>query len=150
MTDFDIVFRRNGQREVLHDRIIAAAQLDHVWMVEHFLLIGPSPRGLYPSAGGGMMPGTHTNAQLDAILWLLMLCDGATALPEIARQANLSLPELHDMAAFLEGKGLLRKCAYPHVKKNNALALVVSLSRRSETKPSFVSKVCKPSAVQRK
>ncbi len=81
-----------------------------------------SPRGLYPSAGGGMMPGTNTDAQLDAILWLLMLCDGATALPEVARQANLALPELRDMAVFLEGKGLLRKRAYPQVRKNNALA----------------------------
>ena len=81
-----------------------------------------SPRGLYPSAGGGMMPGTNTNAQLDAILWLLMLCDGATALPEVARQANMPLQELRDMAVFLQGQGLLRPRAFPHVNNNNALA----------------------------
>jgi aminopeptidase-like protein len=66
-----------------------------------------SPRGLYPSEGGGMLPGKNSGRQLDAILWLMMLCDGKTSLQDIAKRTGLPLEEVRDMAAFLAEQGLL-------------------------------------------
>ncbi len=72
-----------------------------------------SPRGLYPSGGGGMMPGTNSGRQLDAILWLMMLMDGKTSVQDAAARTGLPVKDLLDMAKFLAEKGLLEHLHAP-------------------------------------
>jgi aminopeptidase-like protein len=71
-----------------------------------------SPRGLYPSTGGGMMPGKNSG-RLDAILWLMMLCDGKTSLQDIVKRTGVPFAELRDVAALLTEKGLLGLLPFP-------------------------------------
>ena len=76
-----------------------------------------SPRGLYPSTGGGMMPGWNSDRQLDAILWLMMLCDGRTSVQDIAARTSLPFAELCEMAALLTEKGLLGLLPFPEKRR---------------------------------
>ena len=78
-----------------------------------------SPRGLYPASGGGMLPGRNSGRELDLILWLMMLCDGATSLRDIARRANLPCAALGGMAALLAEKGLLELLPSPEKRWNS-------------------------------
>jgi len=72
-----------------------------------------SRRGLYPSNGGGMLPGRNSGRQLDAILWLMMLCDGTASVQDIAARTSLPFAELCEMAALLAEKGMLERLSFP-------------------------------------
>ena len=76
-----------------------------------------SPRGLYPDGGGGMMPGHNSGAQLDAILWLMMLMDGHTSVQDAAHRTGMNAADLHDMAEFLCKQGLLTRLRGPAAKR---------------------------------
>ena len=75
-----------------------------------------SPRGLYPDGGGGMMPGQNSGAQLDAILWLMMLMDGRTSVQDAAARTGLPVADLLGMAEFLCERGLLDRLGGPDPK----------------------------------
>lgn len=64
--------------------------------------------GLYPSVGGGILPGSAIN-ELDAILWFLFFCDGHTSLWEISKKSNIPYEMLMKVAKKLEEKLLVRQ-----------------------------------------
>ncbi len=72
-----------------------------------------SPRGLYPSVGGGLVPEKNAGRQLDCTLWLLFHADGHTSLESISHTTGLPLDDLARMAAILEAKGLLTPLPCP-------------------------------------
>ncbi len=66
-----------------------------------------SRRGLYPAIGGAQRPGSGKRSELDLILWLLFLCDGRTALDEIAAKLEIGVPELDPVVEKLVREGVL-------------------------------------------
>jgi aminopeptidase-like protein len=68
-----------------------------------------SKHGLYPTDGGGMLPGENSGEELDIILWLFFYCDGAVPLQSISEKIGITLSELYEIAMLLEQKGLLQR-----------------------------------------
>lgn len=66
-----------------------------------------SRRGLYPAIGGAQRPGSAKHSELDLILWLLFLCDGRTALDEIAARLEIGVSELDPIVLKLVREGVL-------------------------------------------
>ena len=61
-------------------------------------------RGLYPSMGG-----TSIGADVNALLWVLNLSDGANSLLDIAERSRLPFPLISQAADFLANGHLLRE-----------------------------------------
>ena len=68
-----------------------------------------SKHGLYPTDGGGILPGKNTSEKLDIILWLLFYCDGFMSLQSISEKVGITLNELYEIAMLLEQKELLQR-----------------------------------------
>lgn len=66
-----------------------------------------SRHGLYPKAGGGLLPGNQKINDLETILWLLFYCDGTTDLFEISEKLNTDIESLYSIAHKLEEKGVV-------------------------------------------
>lgn len=66
-----------------------------------------SRHDLYPKSGGAQLPELGGRSELDLILWLLWHCDGRTSLQDIAETLDVPLLRLRELAARLEGKGVL-------------------------------------------
>jgi aminopeptidase-like protein len=66
-----------------------------------------SRHGLYPKAGGGLLPGNPKINDLEKMLWLLFYCDGTTDLFEISEKLNVDIESLYSIAHKLEEKGVV-------------------------------------------
>ena len=68
-----------------------------------------SKRGLYPSMGGGILPGKGSGRELDIILLLLFYCDGKRSLSSIFRYLDIPLDDVSVIAFKLEERGLMER-----------------------------------------
>jgi aminopeptidase-like protein len=68
-----------------------------------------SKHGLYPKAGGGLLPGNPKVDDLEKMLWLLFYCDGKADLFEISEKLNMDIGCLYSIAHKLEEKGVIAK-----------------------------------------
>lgn len=68
-----------------------------------------SRHGLYPKAGGGLLPGNPKIDDLEKMLWLLFYCDGKADLFEISEKLNMDIGCLYSIAHKLEEKGVIAR-----------------------------------------
>jgi len=68
-----------------------------------------SRHGLYPKAGGGLLPGNPKINDLETILWLLFYSDGNADLFEISEKLNMDIGCLYSIAHKLEEKGVIAR-----------------------------------------
>ena len=66
-----------------------------------------SKHGLYPMAGGALLPGNSEINDLETILWFLFYCDGNADLFEISGKLNMHIEYLYLIAHKLEEKGII-------------------------------------------
>lgn len=66
-----------------------------------------SRHGLYPKAGGGLLPGNPKINDLETILWFLFYCDGNNDLFEISEKLDMDFGYLYPIAHELEEKGVI-------------------------------------------
>jgi len=67
-----------------------------------------SKHNLYPEIGGDQIPNVDGYNQLDLILWILFLCDGATSVRMIARRLNIGKSLVHTICQDLHDKNIIK------------------------------------------
>ena len=68
-----------------------------------------SRHGLYPKAGGSLLPGDPKINDLETMLRFLFFCDGFMSLLVISEKVDITLDDLYEIAILLEQKGLLQR-----------------------------------------
>lgn len=66
-----------------------------------------SKYGLYPKAGGSLLPGDPKINNLETILWFLFYCDGKTDMFKISEKLNTDIECLYSISHKLEEKGVV-------------------------------------------